>query len=124
MRILRFFAVFAAQNDDIWRGLAIFSQPLRMTERSRTMAPSLIAGTCRGARAARGHPDRAVRSAALPSRPDSADHGSGSRRDAHGSAARAVHAAGARLDRRAGTAAVGAGVRLPFLRPEKKLPDR
>src|SRR5438045_1349683 len=34
MRILRFFAVFAAQNDGIWRGLAISSQPLRMTDNS------------------------------------------------------------------------------------------
>ena len=40
MRILRFFAVFAAQNDGIWRGLAIFSQPLRVTD--MTHALSLI----------------------------------------------------------------------------------
>src|SRR2546430_15024891 len=45
MRILRFFAVFAAQNDGIWRGLGIFSQPLRMSGSPSLPPPlPLVAG--------------------------------------------------------------------------------
>src|SRR5947207_8264364 len=45
MRILRFFAVFAAQNDGIRRGLAIFSQPLGMTPFSAILGLSMQTAT-------------------------------------------------------------------------------